>query len=337
MKVLPHGRKQWLYFGLRFGILIVALALGAGIMTVMPGRSYSGPFGPLSDDERTVRDNIYRHISILAGSIGERNMARYSELQQAAHYIRSSFEEEGYVVGEQRDFSAKGAVGNLFTEIKGRDDSTATLIVGAHYDSARGSPGANDNATGVAALLELARLLKSSSPRLRIQFVAFVNEEPPYFQTESMGSRRYAVMASKLNQKIAGMVSLETLGCYYSAPGSQQYPFGVGLFYPSRADFVGFVGNLASRAMVRRSIDAFRRSEHFPSQGITAPEWFTGVGWSDHWSFWKQGIPAIMITDTALFRYPFYHSSNDTPDKVDCERAARVVSGIAHVIIELAR
>jgi Zn-dependent M28 family amino/carboxypeptidase len=184
---------------------------------------------------------------------------------------------------------------------------------------------------------ELARLLKSSSPRLRIRFVAFVNEEPPYFQTEKMGSRQYAVVASRLNQRIAGMVALETLGCYYSFSGSQQYPLGVSLFYPSRGDFVGFVGNLSSRSMVRRSIDAFRRTEHFPSEGIAAPEWFTGVGWSDHWSFWKQGIPAIMITDTALFRYPYYHTGEDTPDKVDYERTARVVSGIARVIIELTR
>ena len=170
-----------------------------------------------------------------------------------------------------------------------------------------------------------------------IRFVAFVNEDPPYFQTESMGSRQYAVMASGRNENIEGMLALETLGWYSSSPGSQEYPVGLGLFYPSRGNFVGFVGNLSSRAMVRRSIDAFRKAARFPSEGIAAPGWFTGVGWSDHWSFWKQRIPAIMITDTALFRYPWYHTSGDTPDKVDCERTARVVSGIANVIIELAR
>ena len=337
MNVLPHGRKEWLYLGLRFCILIATLALGAGVMIVMPGRSYSGPLEVLSDDEQVVRNNICRHVSMLAGSIGERNMARYPALQQAAHYITSCFEAEGYAVREYQFFSGNRPVRNLATQINGRDNSTTTLIVGAHYDSARGSPGANDNATGAAALLELARLLKRSSPRLSIQFVAFVNEEPPYFQTESMGSRQYAVMASRLNQKIAGMVALETLGCYYSSPGTQQYPFGLGLFYPSRGDFVGFVGNLSSRAMVRRSIDAFRKAARFPSEGMAAPGWFTGVGWSDHWSFWKQGIPAMMITDTALFRYPYYHTDEDTTDKIDCERAARVVSGIAQVIIELAR
>jgi hypothetical protein len=337
MNILPHGPKEWLYFGLRFSILVAIFSLAAGVMTVMPGRSYSGPLDAMSVDEQAVRENIYRHVSVLAGSIGERNIAKYSNLERAADYIKGTFEGEGYVVGAQRFWVGNRAVSNIETQISSRDDLTATLIVGAHYDSAPGSPGANDNATGVAALLELARMLRSSSPRLRIHFVAFVNEEPPYFQTESMGSRQYAVRASRLNQKIAGMVALETLGSYYSSPGSQQYPFGLGLFYPSRGDFVAFVGNLSSRAAVRRSIGAFRRTEHFPSEGIAAPEWFTGVGWSDHWSFWKQGIPAIMITDTALFRYPYYHSNNDTPDKVDCEKTARVVSGIARVILELAR
>jgi Zn-dependent M28 family amino/carboxypeptidase len=228
-------------------------------------------------------------------------------------------------------------VRNIEAEIDSRDDPPRTLVVGAHYDSAAGSPGANDNATGVAALLELARMLKNSNPGLRIRFVAFGNEEPPYFQTESMGSRRYAAMAYRRNEKITGMLALETLGCYSSSPGSQQYPLGFGLLYPNRGNFIGFVGNLSSRAVVRRSIDAFRKTTRFPSQGIAAPGWFTGVGWSDHWSFWKEGIAALMITDTALFRYPYYHTSEDTPDKVDCERTARVVSGVARVIAELAR
>src|SRR5262249_51776650 len=159
----------------------------------MPGRSYSGPLETLSDGDQIVRDNIYHHVRVLAGLIGERNMARYAQLQRAGDYITSCFESEGFLVGEQSFAAGNRAVRNLETEISSRNDSTATLVVGAHYDSAHGSPGANDNATGVAALLELARLLRHSKPGLRIRFVAFVNEEPPYFQTESMGSRQYAV------------------------------------------------------------------------------------------------------------------------------------------------
>jgi hypothetical protein len=337
MKLLPRGRKQWLCLGLRFGVLFGLLAGAAGMMTVMPGRSYSGPFAGLSDDERVIRGNISRHVSMLAGSIGERNMAKYSQLQASADYIKACFEAEGYTP-EAQQFDAGGkAAHNIEAQISGYDGRGDSLIVGAHYDSACGSPGANDNATGVAALLELARLLRAQRPGAQIRFVAFTNEEPPHFQTEAMGSRRYAEMASRRQESIRGMLALETIGYYSDLPGSQNYPFGFSLFYPGRGNFIGFVGNLQSRDFLRKSIELFRKTTNFPSEGVAAPGWFAGVGWSDHWSFWKQGIPAIMITDTALFRYRYYHSAGDTSDRIDYDGTARVVSGLSRVIVELAR
>jgi Zn-dependent M28 family amino/carboxypeptidase len=151
-----------------------------------------------------------------------------------------------------------------------------------------------------------------------------------------MGSRTYAAMASKRGERIRGMIALETIGCYSDLAGSQEYPFGFGLLYPTSGNFIGFVGNIQSRGMVRRAIETFRNTKHFPSEGVAAPGWFTGVGWSDHWSFWKEGVPAIMITDTALFRYKYYHTAGDSPDEVDYERTARVVSGIRTVVVDLA-
>ncbi len=199
-----------------------------------------------------------------------------------------------------------------------------------------GSPGANDNASGVAAVLELARLLKAEHLSRTVRFVAFVNEEPPFFQTREMGSRIYSSLSRQRGEKIIAMFSLETIGFYTNQKGSQHYPFPFSLFYPDTADFIGFVGNVSSRQLVRLAIEIFRNSTSFPSEGIAAPSWITGIDWSDHWSFWEEGYPAIMITDTALFRYQYYHSPNDTPDKINYEHMARVVKGISQVLIELA-
>ena len=210
------------------------------------------------------------------------------------------------------------------------------MIVGAHYDSVDGAVGADDNATGVAATLELARLLKGTRLRRTVRFVFFVNEEPPYFQTENMGSLVYARQLRRDGVPVSAMISLETIGFYSDAAGSQKYPSLLSIFYPSRGNFIGFVGNSESRDLVRRATRRFRESAQFPSEGIAAPATLPGVGWSDQWSFWQQGYPAIMITDTAIFRYPYYHTPLDTLDKVDFRKMARVVDGVRNVVAFLA-
>jgi len=332
MNIFPHGQKQWLYFGLRLSLLSALMATIAVFITVMPGRSYTGPFEPLSADEMLIRDNLYRHVYTLADSIGERNRDRDRSLQAAADYIKSSFEGNGYRVLE---LDRNSFAHNIEAQCPGGSSTTGTIVVGAHYDSVVGSPGANDNASGVAALLELARLIKLNPPSSNIRLVAFANEEPPFFDTSSMGSSLYARRIVRSGEHISGMISLETIGCYSDDAGSQSYPFGFGLFYPAKGNFIAFVGNLQSRGMVRSSVKTFREAVHFPSEGIAAPEWLSAVSWSDHSSFWKQGIPAIMVTDTALFRYRYYHTAADTVEKIDYDRMARVVSGIWRVIVEL--
>ena len=210
----------------------------------------------------------------------------------------------------------------------GSDDSSGPVIVGAHYDSVVGTVGADDNATGVAGVLELARLLQGSKLRRTVRFVLFVNEEPPCFQTDTMGSLVYARQLRRDRIPVSAMISLEMLGFYSDVPGSQKYPPLLGLFYPGRGDFIGFAGNQESRDLVRLSIRRFRESASFPSEGVAAPADWPGVGWSDHWSFWQQQYPAIMITDTAMFRYPYYHTPLDTPNRLDFGRMARVLSGV---------
>jgi Zn-dependent M28 family amino/carboxypeptidase len=179
-------------------------------------------------------------------------------------------------------------------------------------------------------------MLHGSKLRRTIRFVLFVNEEPPYFQSEQMGSFVYARQLRHDGVPVSAMISLEMLGYYSDAPGSQKYPTPFSIFYPSRGDFIGFVGNSESSDLVRRATRRFREAAQFPSEGVAAPAGLPGVGWSDQWSFWQQGYPGIMITDTALFRNPYYHTPLDTPDKVDFERMARVVDGVRSVVVSLA-
>jgi len=277
------------------------------------------------------------HVAKLAGEIGERNLMRNPQgLAAAARYIEESFEALGLSVSSQRFLQDGHEVRNLVAEIPGHG-SEAILLLGAHYDSVPGSPGANDNASGVAALLELARLLKDRPHERSLRFVAFVNEEPPFFKTEQMGSRVYARQAAERGDAIAGMFSLETLGYYSDERNSQFYPLPLmGLFYPDAGNFAAFVSNLGSGALLRRSLAAFRRHSDFPVQGLAAPGWVVGVDFSDQWSFWQEDYPAMMITDTAFYRYPYYHSPRDTPDRLSYPELARLVEGLARALSELA-
>jgi hypothetical protein len=188
-------------------------------------------------------------------------------------------------------------------------------------------------------VIELARLLRDLAgvAGKRLRLVLFVNEEPPYFRTDTMGSLRYARALAERNERVVAMYSLETIGFYSSEPRSQHYPAPFGLMFPDRGDFIAFVGLLGSRALLRQTIRSFRSHTPFPSIGGVAPGAVPGIAWSDHWAFAQYGFQAVMVTDTALFRYPHYHRPSDTPDKVDTEKLARVVKGFERVIRDLVR
>jgi Zn-dependent M28 family amino/carboxypeptidase len=241
----------------------------------------------------------------------------------------------GYAPTDEPFESQGKPVHNIVAENRGHAAEGEIVVVGAHYDTVLGSPGANDNGSGVAALLELARLLADRPLPRTLRFVAFVNEEAPFSYTDEMGSLVHARGARARGEHIQAMLSLETIGSYSDAPGSQHYPFPLSLFYPDTANFIGFVGNLGSRGLVRRALRTFRQTTAFPSEGAAVPASIPGVGWSDHWSFWQAGYPAIMVTDTAFYRYAHYHTGGDTPDRVDYDRTARVVAGLARAIAEL--
>lgn len=305
-------------------------------MIRMPGKSFRGPLPPLGPEEAVTADALKRSVRRLAGEIGERTAFRPEKLTLAASWIEAELRAMGYEVKDE-EYRAQGtACRNLWIEIPGDSRSAEIVVVGAHYDSVVGSPGANDNGSGVAALLEIARALRGASPLRTIRLAAFANEEPPFFQTESMGSLVHARAARSRGEAIAAMVSLETLGYYRDEPGSQAYPPPFSLLYPGTGNFIGFVGNFSSRALICEAIHTFRETTSFPSEGGALPGWITGVGWSDHWAFWQIGCPALMVTDTAPFRYPHYHTPADTPEKVDCDRLARVTGGLARVVLALA-
>jgi Zn-dependent M28 family amino/carboxypeptidase len=302
----------------------------------MPGRSWTGPLPPLTDREELIRDHLRRHVAVLAGRIGERNVWRPEAMNAAAGYIRKTLEDAGYRLDLQAFPSRGMTVSNIEAVLPGHGAADEIIVVGAHYDTVAGSPGANDNTSGVAAMLELARLLAGSTLPRTVRFVAFANEEAPFFYGEEMGSNRYARRAQAQGERIVAMLSLETLGYYTDEPDTQKYPFPFSWFYPATGNFVGFVGNLSSRSLVRRAIGAFRETTAFPSEGVAAPSGIEGIHWSDHWSFWEAGYPAIMVTDTAPFRYPHYHAATDTPQQLDYTGLARVTSGLAEVVGVLA-
>ena len=323
--------KRILFSVLRITIaaaVVLALVWWFGVR--MPGKNVSKA-APLSPDEVALREELQADVLKLAGEIGERNMWHYTQLNAAADFIENSFSRAG--LQPRRDsYEMHGqACHNIEAEIRGA--SPRILLVGAHYDSVLGSPGANDNGSGVAAMLALARRFVGRKTEHTLRFVAFVNEEPPYFLSNEMGSFVYAGRCKERGDKISAMISLETIGYFSDAPHSQNYPSpGLGLFYPKVGNFIGFVGNVGSRALLRRSVALFRKHAKIPSEGAALPAFIPGVSWSDQWSFWKHGYPGIMVTDTAPFRYPYYHTREDTSEKLSYGRMARVVVGLEKII-----
>ena len=332
---MTDGNKR-LAWAVRLAVIPLVMLAGIWFVTGMPGSSWTGPLPPLTDRQQLIHDTLKRHVAALAGRIGERNVWRPEAMVAAAGYIQKSLEDAGYTVDVQHFTSHDLIMSNIEAVLPGHGAADEIIVVGAHYDSVADSPGADDNASGVAAMLELARLLADSTLPRTVRFVAFANEEAPFFYGDEMGSNLYAARAQAQGERIVAMLSLETLGYYTDEPGTQQYPFPFSWFYPDSGNFVGFVGNFSSRPLVRKVVGAFRASTAFPSEGVAAPSGMEGIHWSDHWSFWQAGYPAIMVTDTAPFRYPHYHDAGDTPQQLDYTGLARVTDGLAEVVGVLA-
>ena len=317
-------------------ILVAFVAFAVWFVTAVPGARHRGPLQPLGVGDQQLLATLKAHVAAVASE--EHNAGHPEALERSARYIESTLSGLGYAVSRQ-EFETEGVkVRNLeVRRTRPGIGKPRLVVVGAHYDSAQGAVGADDNGSGVAALLELARLLKSVQPGegLEMRLVFYVNEDLPWFATEKMGSIVHASGLAREGREVVAMLSLETIGWYSDAQGSQRYPFPFNLLYPSTGDFIGFVANPRSRSLLHRVIGSFRGHAAFPSEGGVGLESIAGVSWSDQWAYWKFGWPAVMVTDTAPFRYPHYHTLRDTPDKLDYDRLTRVVRGLEGVVRDL--
>jgi Zn-dependent M28 family amino/carboxypeptidase len=278
-----------------------------------------------------LREDIYR----LASDIGERNVYRYPQLIEAASLIDRWLRDAGYIPARQ-EYEAEGKLfANIEAEVRGAAFPSEIVIVGAHYDTHQGSPGANDNASGIAALIALARAFADEPLVRTLRFVAFTNEEQPFLRTQYMGSHLYAERCRKRGENVIGMICLETIACRTLEQGSQRFSL-FGLVAPTRGNFIALVGNPRSHGLLAGAADSFRRHTSIPCETFTLPTNFPGAWSSDHWSFWKQGYPALMVTDTAPLRYPYYHKPGDRIEQLDYEFLADVVEGVRGIVADLA-
>jgi Zn-dependent M28 family amino/carboxypeptidase len=328
---LPSGRGRPVL--VVAAILLVAVAFAAWFMTATPGAPHRGPLPPLDPDGRRLAEDLKKHVVGVASE--EHNVAHPEALERSARYIEKALAGLGYSVSRE-EFETEGVKVRNLEVSKG--SGKRVVVIGAHYDSAQDAVGADDNGSGVAALIELARFLRTVTPApgLEIRLVFYVNEELPWFATDKMGSYVHAKRLAQEGKDVEAMLSLETIGWYSENFDSQRYPFPFSLFYPSKGNFVGFVANLRSRSLMRDVVRTFRGAVAFPSEGVAAPESIPGIGWSDQWAYWQFGWPALMVTDTAVFRYPHYHTLRDTPDQLSYERLARVVKGLEAALRDLA-
>jgi Zn-dependent M28 family amino/carboxypeptidase len=284
----------------------------------------------------TSAQHVRNHLYHLAAEIGERNVFHPDALHRAEEYIKQNWDGQDYKVVTQEYTVENVRSANLEVTRIGKHKPNEIILIGAHYDSVIGSPGANDNGSGVAALLEISRQLSSIELQRTVRFVAFVNEEPPFFFTGRQGSRIYSKAARQRGDDIRLMVALETIGFYSDEPHSQSYPPLFRFFYPDKADFIAFVSNFRSRKAMLHLARAFRASTDFPLKHVATLSMIPGVAWSDHLSFWLQRYRALMVTDTAFYRYPYYHTHQDTADKLDYSKLAKLTNGLARAIVLLA-
>lgn len=294
-------------------------------------------FPPIKVEPLQLQQSLISHVETLAHTIGERNSYNLKNLYEAAGYIKDFWGRAGFGIEVQPYVFQRTPFQNIWVQIDGKQKPEEVILVGAHYDSVAGSPGADDNASGVGALLEISKILQAIKPlRRSVRFVAFVNEEPPFFKSSDMGSRVYAREVARNKEQIVAMISLESIGYFVDEPASQHYPPLFNLFYPDKGNFLGIVGNFESRDLIKRVTNYFREGSDLPCECIAAPRFIMGVDWSDHASFWEYGYQAVMVTDTVPYRNPHYHQPTDTSSTLDYPKYAEGTVGLANAIYRLA-
>ncbi len=280
-------------------------------------------------------DYLEQIVNKLSAGIGVRSYRDHARLDAAAEYISGQFTSFGYKVARQ-PFHYDGQVyHNIIAELRGKSRPDKILIVGAHYDTVRTTFGADDNASGVAGLLDLARRMAAARLAKTVRFVAFALEEPPVYRSPDMGSYHYAESLKEKGETVEGMICLEMIGYFCDTPGCQHYPLPfMGMKYPEKGDYIALVGNAKSKRFTEDIAGAFRKGTDLPVVTLNAPAIVIGIDFSDHWSFNKFGYRALMVTDTAFYRNPNYHAPGDVPDSLDYMRMAKVADGLETAIEE---
>ncbi|MBX9693148.1 MAG: M20/M25/M40 family metallo-hydrolase [Cyanobacteria bacterium] len=312
--------------------------------------SYRGPVEPLSQEQQLLATRLRSHVQKLAVDIGARSLPKSpGGLERAATYIEEKFS-DARLNPTRQTFSVAGyfndglfgathatqSTSNIIVELTGGAKASEIVVIGAHYDAVGDCPGANDNASGVAALIEIASALANEKFERTIRFVAFTNEEPPFFRSDDMGSYRYAKACKDRGDNIVAMLSLETIGYYSDKPDSQQFPLdALSMIYPKCGNFLAFVGNMEAYELLKNCFTSFTSAVKFPVELIAAPASLSGIDFSDQLSFWRVGYPGVMVTDTALYRYPHYHTNKDTPEKLSYDQLSRVTTGLQKVVQDL--
>jgi len=285
-----------------------------------------------------IKSNLISTVHYLSKDIGQRSYLDIASLHKTATYIETLFSSFGYEPIRQPYAYRGNTYQNIAVEAKGFDSSrNDLLVIGAHYDTVIGTSGADDNASGIAGLLELARLVRGNPISRTIHFVAFTLEEPPAFFTKNMGSYIYAKSLHEKGIEVYGMMSLEMLGYYSNRKNSQfHFPFSfLKWFFPDTGNFIAFVGNLSSRQFSSTLKKSFKAVSSFPIESLNTPWFIPGVYFSDNYSFWRFGYPAIMITDTAFMRNKNYHKDTDTAETLDYDKFAELVRGLFDALREL--
>jgi len=278
-------------------------------------------------------DLLRSSVRTLCSDLAPRDYLSPSNLDRAADWIARRFRAAGLSVSEHAFPFGKYTYRNVLATREGADPRRGLVIIGAHYDTCGPHPGADDNASGVAVLLELVRTLPPERPACTQVFAAFVNEEPPFFGGDDMGSAHYARALQRDHARVELMVALDLVGYFSDEPGSQAFPLpGLRLLYPGRGDFIAVVGDLGAGRWIRAVKKGMRSAGSIPVYSFRGPSSVPGIDWSDHLSFRKLGMPGVLVTDTAFLRNPNYHSPHDTPDTLDYGRMAGVVRALHGVL-----
>lgn len=325
-------RRRIIKFMLLIVLIIILLLVGLWFWMTQPLLTRAA-----ASSERTVDPaRLKAHVHKLSVELTPRDETHIENLDAVAAYIKNEFSQTTASVLEQPYRVQGKSYRNVIARFG--PDSPERIIVGAHYDTAGPLPGADDNASGVAGLIELARLLGRQPPRMRVELVAFTLEEPPYFGTTGMGSSVHAESLLKEDVLVRAMFSLEMIGYFSDAPNSQGFPAGfLSALYPSTGNFISVVGRLGDWSLVRRTKSAMRNASPLPVYSINAPRFIPGVDFSDQLNYWHAGYTAVMITDTAFYRNRNYHTAADTEEKLDYKRMAMVVEGVYAAVVELTK